>query len=98
VGAGQAGKVARESVWTSGHRVEIAHGLLKGEKLLSYVIHSLATSVSPTFARVKAHEPKWNNLLKLSHAVTPEILEPHWRQLSVAHGVLDVFVPQVVLD
>ena len=28
----------------------------------------------------------------------PEILEPRRRQLSVAHGVLDVLVAKVVLD
>ena len=30
--------------------------------------------------------------------VAPEILKPRWRQLSVAHGVLDILVPKVVLD
>jgi hypothetical protein len=30
--------------------------------------------------------------------VAPEILKTRRRQLSVAHGVLDVLVPKVVLD
>ena len=31
-------------------------------------------------------------------SISPEILEARWRQLSVAHGVLDVLVPEIVLD
>jgi hypothetical protein len=30
--------------------------------------------------------------------VAPEILEARWRELGIAHGVLDIFVPEIILD
>ena len=50
------------------------------------------------FGAYIVHEPRWNNSLKLLHVVAPEILEARRRQLRVAHRVLDVFVPEVILD
>ena len=36
--------------------------------------------------------------MSTSRSISPEILKPRWRQLGVSDGVLDVLVPQVVLD